>query len=284
MNRLFVDNLTVIDFSYLHADRGIVGESWIVDVELTGELDVQGMVFDFGHVKKQLKNLIDTEADHKLIVPRQMTGVLIEQSQFQLDIGYRNTRNERWIHRSPIDSVVLLDSDEVTQEAVANYIIELLDEVLPDNVQGASLTIRTEQTETAFYHYSHGLKKHEGNCQRIAHGHRSKIEITLDDIRSPELEDKWAHLFKDIYIGSIEDLVQPEVVQAEPESYTFTYRSAQGNFELTLPARQVYLLETDSTVELIATHITSKIKENHPEKFVMVKAFEGVGKGAIAEA
>ena len=38
MATLFVDNLTVLDFSYLHAKRGMVGESWIVDLELSGEV------------------------------------------------------------------------------------------------------------------------------------------------------------------------------------------------------------------------------------------------------
>ena len=54
MAALFVDQLTVIDFAYFDPKRGIVGESWIVDIILDGDLDDQGMIFDFGDVKKQI--------------------------------------------------------------------------------------------------------------------------------------------------------------------------------------------------------------------------------------
>ena len=67
--KLFVDNLTVIDCSYLHPHYGVLGESWICDLVLEGALDSQSMVMDFGQVKKQIKQAIDGWVDHCLLVP-----------------------------------------------------------------------------------------------------------------------------------------------------------------------------------------------------------------------
>jgi 6-pyruvoyl-tetrahydropterin synthase len=80
---LFVEHLTVIDCAYLCPEHGLVGESWIADVTLTGALDAQSMVMDFAHVKKQLKALIDTITDHTLIVPAESANLTWEDKAKQ---------------------------------------------------------------------------------------------------------------------------------------------------------------------------------------------------------
>ena len=65
---LFVEQLTNVDFSYLDLSRGIVGETWWASAILEGALDEQGMVCDFGTVKKVLRNWMDDEIDHRLLI------------------------------------------------------------------------------------------------------------------------------------------------------------------------------------------------------------------------
>lgn len=42
------------------------------------------------------------------------------------------------------------------------------------------------------------------------------------------------------------------------------------------------MMDTDTTVELIAAHIADQLKVESPSDTILVKAYEGVGKGAIA--
>ena len=72
MASLFVEQLCVIDCASLHPLHGLRGESWIVDLQLDGGLDEQGMVFDFGLVKPTVKRVIDEGVDHRLLVPRKV--------------------------------------------------------------------------------------------------------------------------------------------------------------------------------------------------------------------
>lgn len=281
MNHLFVDNLTVIDFAYLDASRGLVGESWIVDVVLGGELDDQGMVFDFSNVKRTIKRVIDERVDHRLVIPRGYSG--LEWNEDEPDrFVWRLTDGTRILHQSPDEAVVWLSSERVVPSAVATLLEHELRAVLPANVTDVEISLREDVIEGAYYHYVHGLKKHLGNCQRIAHGHRSPIRIDRNGHRDRDLENRWAKLWQDIYVGSEEDVTRRWVAGDGTEYVTFEYEANQGEFALTLPQSRVYMLESDTTVELIAAHIAEQLKAEFPEDIIRVKAYEGVGKGAIA--
>lgn len=288
---LFVRDLTVIDSSYLCEQRGMVGESWIVDVVLSGELNEMSMVLDFGKVKKQIKHLIDEYVDHRLLVPMK-SGVVRHQASKP---GYAKLdflRGERSIHlHSPDQAFCLIDTDEITIESVTNYIYEILKGNLPDNVQGLEITLRHEAINGAFYHYTHGLKKHDGNCQRIAHGHRSPIELLVNGQRDVEREAAFAARWQDIYLGSLEDKVSLASLSLSDNAtditddthYGFRYTAPQGEFELAISKLETEILDTDTTVELLANCIADEVSKTLADnQTLQVIAYEGVGKGAMA--
>ncbi|MFC3149703.1 6-pyruvoyl tetrahydropterin synthase family protein [Litoribrevibacter euphylliae] len=281
MTSLFVDQLTVIDFSYLHNERGLLGESWLVDCELAGELNDEGMLFDFGHVKKTIKNFIDDFADHKLIVATSTPGLeLNRQDEGAINIQWQHQK--RYLNTTaPAEAFLFLDAPAVTIEVLAAEMEQELLKILPNNVAGVKLNLYCESIQGAFYHYSHGLKKHDGNCQRIAHGHRSPIQIFIDNQRNQTLEKQWAETFTDIYIGTREDITKDS--ETADDRISFNYHAPQGEFSLTINRDQVYLIETDSTVEWISDHIAKTIHGSYPQSRVKVKAFEGYRKGSISE-
>ncbi|MBC6903857.1 hypothetical protein DWB84_00010 [Saccharophagus sp. K07] len=276
--RLFVDNLTNIDFSYLCPKRGLVGETWLANVELAGELDEQGMICDFGIVKKILRNWLEHRIDHCLLVPANSPEVKTDtQGNQQLaSLQFDNSSIEV---SAPTEAITLIDVAEVTPESVADWCAAQMKKEFGSTVAQVKLSFTTEHIESPYYHYSHGLKKHGGDCQRIAHGHRSKLLIWRNDALCMDAIQRWASSWKDIYIATEEDLIAND-----GKSYTFEYTSSQGFFRLKLPKTSCYMIKTDSTVEFIAQHLANETARHYPGDRIRVKAFEGIGKGAIAEA
>ncbi|OZS43952.1 6-carboxytetrahydropterin synthase [Photobacterium sanguinicancri] len=289
--KLFVKDLTVIDASYLCATRGMVGESWILDVVMSGELNEMSMVLDFSRVKKQIKHLVDEYVDHRLLVPMRDPAVHLATTKdgySTLDI----LRGEKGIHlHCPDEAYCLVDTDAITVQTVTEHVYHVLKDQLPTNVQGLEITLRHENIDGAFYHYTHGLKKHDGNCQRIAHGHRSPIELLVNGKRDAEREQQWAQRWQDIYLGSAEDqanvndltLSQHAQSVSDETHYGFRYTAPQGEFELAIARTETEILDTDTTVELLAGYIAQQVKPTlKGDDILDVVAYEGVGKGAMA--
>ncbi|GGB16223.1 6-carboxytetrahydropterin synthase [Agarivorans gilvus] len=287
--RLFVRDLTVIDSTYLCPDRGLVGESWLVDIELGGSLNEMDMLLDFGQVKKLIKRLIDEKVDHKLLVPQRSPLCEVKRNAGYTQLNFLRP-NGKSIHLCcPDEAYTFIDAVEVSNQALSQYVSEVVLAQLPKNIKDIRISLRHEQIDGPYYHYSHGLKKHDGNCQRIAHGHRSAIEIMVDGESDIDLATSWAMRWRNIYLGSEEDKVEPSLVsfyQAQDwqQHYAFAYESPQGKFELVIPKNETDILPCETTVENLAAYIArtlAKVLNGHE---LRVRAYEGVGKGAICEA
>jgi len=291
--QLFVNDLTVIDFSHCCQQRGIVGESWIVDVLLDGGLNEMSMVLDFAVVKKQIKAIIDDAVDHKLLLPMKNACVTVTDSTHHSDHEYVDLISERasYYLQSPNCAFAKIAAETISIEAVTEHLTAIILEQLPQNVQGLKLTLRPENITGDYYHYTHGLKLHDGNCQRIAHGHRSTINILQDGQRVAELEKQWCLRWQDIYIASEVDRIEKSNIELspfaqdnlKPDHHYFSYTAPQGRFDIAVEEKVLDVVDCDSTVELLADFIARQlVAKNYND--VTVVAFEGVGKGAIANA
>lgn len=279
MSCLFVEQLTVIDCAFLHASRGLVGESWLVDLELEGDLDDQSMVLDFGTIKKRLKRAIDNSVDHTLLVPVRDPGLWLHRTPGRVSLEFRSPAAGPIEHHSPPQAVTLVEAETIDAHSVAAHLQPLLAAEVPTNVAQIRLHLRNEAISGAYFHYTHGLKKHDGHCQRIAHGHRSRLEIEIAGHRKTELELEQARRWEDIYLGTRADLVRQS-----QHRLRFEYRAAEGEFALELPESRCDLLDSDTTIECIAEHLAGQMHRSHPQRPVRVRAYEGVMKGAIARA
>ena len=289
--QLFVNDLTVIDFSYLCKERGIVGESWIVDVLLDGSLNEQSMVLDFAIVKKQIKAIIDEAVDHKLLLPTKEKALTIDKSTHHknhLTLDFLSDRASYFL-QSPECAFALINASTITIDSVTKYLNKIIMAELPTNVKGLTLTLRPENIDGDYYHYTHGLKLHDGNCQRIAHGHRSKIEMFLDNVTNTHLEQEWCKRWQDIYIASESDRVDKSEIQLSnqamlnvtPDHQFFSYTAPQGRFDIAVENKVLDVVDCDSTVELLADFIARQLKKERQHHAIKVIAYEGVGKGAI---
>jgi 6-pyruvoyl-tetrahydropterin synthase len=279
---LFVEQLTVLDFSRLDRERGLVGESWIVDLELEGELDEQSMVMDFGAVKRLARESVEEMADHKLLAPTRCGWLEIEESAASGELRIEAPAAGLRL-RCPAIAVCKVDSPEVTMPVLRTVLAAHVAAAMPGNVREVRIGLREERVQGAYYHYSHGLKRHQGNCQRIAHGHRSRIEIYTAGLRNDHWERYWADRWRDIYLGSEEDVVAESLLGDRP-ALRFAYRARQGEFELELWRERCELVPADTTVECLANYIAKELARLDPGGDFRVRAYEGVQKGAVAES
>ena len=198
---------------------------------------------------------------------------------------------------SPAEGVVEIPYRNVSYENLQSYLETIIMEQMPKNISNVRIELEEEPLQgKACFHYTHGLKDHYGNCQRLYHGHRNTIEVFINGQQSEGLEE---YLANDVFKGNIhfcyfenvvnkEEIIKltendfPEGVFPHIPRVEIAYKSSQGLFKGSLPGNEIYLLQTESTVENLSIHFAKHVKQlvNEGDK-VQVKAYEGIGKGAL---
>lgn len=275
---LFVEGLTTIDYATLDARRGLLGDSLIADVELGGALDEQSMVLDFREVKRRLKRAIDDAVDHRLLVPRGLAGIDLHAGAARCELAFHGADGNIEYH-APAVAVAVLDAARCTPTVLARHLQPRIAAALPASIEHINLRLHHANPHGASYHYTHGLRRHGGHCQRLGHGHHSRVRIRVDGVRDSTLEQAWADDWDGVHLGTREDLLDHGNGQLR-----FGYDSAEGGYELALPESRCRLIDGASTVERLAQHIAHDIAARHPGRRIDVRAYEGTGKGGLATA
>ncbi|MES2662199.1 MAG: 6-carboxytetrahydropterin synthase [Pseudomonadota bacterium] len=280
MFRLFVEQLTTVDFTYFDSDRGLLGQTYIVDVTLIGDLNPEYMMIDFGLIKKRLKSEIELLLDHKFWLFK--PAVKIEKNDPQNFHIQMNSKIGLYYLTCP-KSAVFFDLSERTlsldlaKNHLEQQMLLFLQSKFP-NIKALEIDLYLEEQKSneAFFQYCHGLKTHNGDCQRIAHGHRSKIQIWLDSNYSEVLSREWANFLDGRFIANAED----EIVTQKTNSRVFQYEAPQGVFYLEVPSDRVWIIEGETTIENITYNIARYLLNNHKNKKIKIRTYEGTRKGA----
>lgn len=291
---LFYKHVTVLDYAYLDHHKGLIGDALIVDMELVGDLDKEGVVFDFSYAKKKVKEIIDRDCDHRLCVPR---NLIKKNDKGDVSFSFKYGQvEESLVYTCPEEGVCVIPSDHLSKATIKSHLENIIIEELPDNVVSVNLTLREEELPEGkpIFHYTHGLKEHYGNCQRLFHGHRNTVDVFVNGEQRHDLE---LYLTRDLFKNNVhfckwENVVNKEeiekVVGKDPVGrfdklprIEIEYTSKQGTFNGKLPGRSVYFLESETTVELLSIHFAKVIKEKVGETdIVTVNAYEGIAKGS----
>ena len=294
---LFVQDIDRIDCAIFDPAQGIMGYSWHVDVLASGVLDKNGFVYDFSDLKLLVKQALGSTIDHSLLIP-----VMSKQVQFQEskegELWKLQTRSQLtgedsyWEYRCPKGAVFPLRTVSITHAIIERECTRIIRHRLPEEILSVQVNLREEQAgpSSVFFRYTHGIANHKGLCQRPFHGHRSLLEVHIDDKRRPDLEEYAISkiLGKSVHIASTSQVVGRTTKTGdnrEPqEMVQIAFKGKLGKYEAFIPTDRILLVKNRTSVEIISNHIarllTKKIKEG---EMLQVKCFEGIGKGAIAQ-
>jgi 6-pyruvoyl-tetrahydropterin synthase len=203
-------------------------------------------------------------------------------------LEWRDKNNNSFIHIGPDISLYQVDIAHLDPLFLAQHLkTMLLNKWQSPQIQDIDISFREEAQEEAFFQYSHGLRLHEGACQRIAHGHRSKIRVFTKQGYDFRLSQVLAARINHGYFLDSGNL-QPKKgksnisQQDTDEQVTLSYQAPEGFYQLTLPRHRCIIMNTETTVENIAAYLLHHAREHISADICTIQVYEGWLKGAFA--
>lgn len=105
-----------ITFDGDHCER-VHGHNYRVAVEVVGDLDINGYVFDFLALRDQTRAIVD-ELDHRMLLPSRSQLIRVEEDP----PGNLKAIYKERFWSFPKDECVVLPMDNTTAELIADYI------------------------------------------------------------------------------------------------------------------------------------------------------------------
>ncbi|MZI94930.1 hypothetical protein F9817_17270 [Vibrio sp. CAIM 722] len=264
---MYVDDLTAIDFS-VYNGLEICGDSVSLSVMVTGKLNESGMISDFGKIKPRLKAICDNEVDHRLVCdPKFLTNLESQwQGEFPVSSGVITVKGPRCMFCE------IKSGPENYVEDIKQYLHDKFNEVMPE----FEFELTLSHNRKASFQYNHGLKLHDGNCQRIIHGHSAELEILIDGKLCAESQAMMIQRLNGKHLFNESDVVHGE------ERSTVSYSASQGQFEVQLPNELLEIVAGEPSIENISKHIAQIVLSNQSKaSSVRVRVSEGLSKGAV---
>ena len=99
------------------------GHNYFIKVKISGDINEQHMVLDYGLLKAELKKLVEP-LDHKVLLPAKAEGIQIEEKEDSVEVI---TCDKRYL--LPVEDVVYLPIPATTAEELAKYFHQILQKI-----------------------------------------------------------------------------------------------------------------------------------------------------------
>lgn len=281
---LHIADVTRLDCATVDVDSGVTGQSWHVDVDVTGHKNSKGFLIDFSGLKKTLKQICDSTHDHTLIVPQRSPCVTISRDNERYQIKVSPNSQQQWIYDSPVTAVSILDADSVNCELIEIELSRMLLKALPQNITQVKVSLREEVCNGAvFFQYTHGLYNYDGDCRRIFHGHRGMVRVYQNNIYNEQLSQRLRDEFlgKHIHIACI-----PQIKERQDRHAILQAKENGPKITAQVPIDNVLFLDDETSIENIAESCLEWLRRSVEESGTPLKVeiFEGIYKSASVTA